>query len=191
MRPSFTFTKPKWDIKEDKKVFETPIFSLNELTAGPPHKEFYSPFYVLEAPDWANVIALTPGKEIILVEQYRAGIHEPTLEIPGGISDKNESPLDSAKRELLEETGFSSGNWTSLGIVSSNPAIMTNHTHLYLAEDCSKTATPQTDSTEDIAVHLLPLNTFLNFVRKGIVHHSLVVAAVAQLLLKTDITEVD
>lgn len=140
-------------------------------------------FSILDAPDWINVIALTSNNEIILVEQYRYGIEKPTLELPGGVCDLGESPFESSKRELLEETGYSSENWLSLGNVSSNPAMQTNYTHTYLAKDCLKTSEQQLDGNERIHVHVLPLVEFLDMVGKGEIKHSLVVAAVAKYLL--------
>ncbi|MCC5942765.1 MAG: NUDIX hydrolase [Balneolaceae bacterium] len=184
MSDLFTFSKPKWNVVEDKKVFETPIFSLHEIELIPDKIENTHPFYVLNAPEWINVIALTADHEIVLVEQYRAGIDEVTLEIPGGMVDRGESPAEAAQRELLEETGFRSKSWTFLGKTSSNPAILSNYTHLYLAENCEKTDKQHTDGSEDIRIHKMPMKNFLELVSRGVVHHSIVLAAVAQYLLK-------
>lgn len=189
MDHTFTFSKPKWNQTEDKKLYETPIFSLNKTAVVPAGQTSSFPFYIINAPEWVNVIALTSQNEIVLVEQYRAGIDESTLEIPGGMADENELPPDVAKRELLEETGFRSQNWVSLGKVSSNPAIMSNYTHVFLARDCIKTDPQQTDATEDIAIHTLPLAEFFNLIRNGTLHHALVVAAVTKLLLNADMTD--
>ncbi|MEX2455806.1 MAG: NUDIX hydrolase [Balneolaceae bacterium] len=169
---------------KDKKVYETPIFSLNEKEVLPDGDKTPASFYVINAPEWINVIALTEEKEIVLVEQYRHGIHESTLEIPGGMVDSGEKPLETAKRELLEETGFSSTRWKKIGKTSSNPAIMSNFTHLYLAENCIKTDDISLDGHEDIKVHVMPLKGFLNLVESGVVHHAIVLAAVSKLLLK-------
>lgn len=140
-------------------------------------------FSVLKAPDWINVIALTPKNEIVLVEQYRYGIEKPTLELPGGVCDLGEDPFESSKRELLEETGYSSNDWVSLGNVSSNPAMQTNYTHTYLAKNCSKIGEQQLDGNERINVHILPLVEFLDLVGRGEIKHSLVVAAIGKFLL--------
>lgn len=180
----FQFTKPRWEILEDKKVYETPIFSLHQNKVLPDGTNNPALFYVLNAPEWINVIALTGDNQILLVEQYRHGIHETTLEIPGGMVDSGENPEEAAKRELLEETGFSSDSWVFLGKTSSNPAILSNYTHLYLAKNCVKTASQQTDGHEDIKIHTMPLVDFLQLVDDGIVHHSIVLAAVTKLLLK-------
>lgn len=140
-------------------------------------------FYVLDTPEWINVIALTPDDKVILVEQYRFGIQKPTLEIPGGMVDIPESPFAGAKRELLEETGYVSGQWTRIGKVSSNPAIQNNYTHLFLARDCTFEGGENPDTHERINVHTIPLDRFLDLVQDGTIHHAIVVAAVARFLL--------
>ena len=184
MSKPFHFSKPSWGVVKDKKVFETPIFDLHERTLDAPGQALNHPYYVLSAPEWINIIALTPDQKIVLVEQYRAGVDEVTLEIPGGMVDAGESPLEAAKRELLEETGYSSDKWEMIGKTSSNPAILSNFTHLYIASDCIKTAPQQTDGSEDINVSVIPLDDFLDLVRNGTVHHAIVLAAVAQYLLR-------
>lgn len=129
-------------------------------------------------------MAFTPDDEIILVEQYRHGTQTPTLEIPGGMVDAGESPREAAGRELLEETGFRSNNWRSLGKVSANPAIMDNFTHMYVAENCEFVGAENPDEHERIEVHTLPLDDFLSLVEDGTIHHAIVLAAVARFLLK-------
>ncbi len=183
MSEQFQFSKPLWKVLKDTKVFKTPIFSLHQVDLIPDKSEQQVPFYVLNAPEWINIIALTPENEVILVEQYRAGIHQPTLEIPGGMVDHGENPIEAAKRELLEETGYISENWKKIGEASSNPAILSNFTHIYLAENCQKIQDQQTDGNEDILVHIFPVTDFLRLVKNGTVHHSIVLSAVAHYLL--------
>ena len=146
-------------------------------------EDHHASFSILEAPDWINVIALTTEKKIVLVEQYRYGTEVQTLELPGGVCDPGETPLVTSKRELLEETGFSAKEWVYLGNVSSNPAMMTNHTHTYLAKGCVKTHDQKLDGNERINVHEIPLEEFLDLVRSGEIDHSLVVAAIAKFML--------
>lgn len=179
----FSFSKPKWNVIQDKKVWETPIFSLHQIELLPANQKETVHFYRLDAPEWINVIALTPNNEILLVEQYRVGVDETTLEIPGGMVDEREKPIKAAQRELLEETGYGSDDWVKLGETSANPAIQTNYTHLYLAKDCRKIQEPENEGHEDIEAHLMPLNTFLDLVKNGTIHHAIVLAAVAQYLL--------
>ncbi|MGM0546200.1 MAG: NUDIX hydrolase [Bacteroidota bacterium] len=188
-KKSFQFTIEPWSVVRENKEYPTPIFNLLQrkmrLEAEDENNE--GDFFVLEAPEWVNVIPITNNNKVVLVEQYRYGIEQPTLEIPGGMVDAGEEPLESIKRELVEETGFESTSWSSLGKVSSNPAIMTNYTHLYVAENCELITSekPEGDQHERINVHLLPMDEFLDFVADGTIHHSIMVAAVARFLLKS------
>jgi 8-oxo-dGTP pyrophosphatase MutT (NUDIX family) len=185
-KSSFSFQIEPWSVVQENKEYSTPIFDLLKrrmiLQADTDHAE--GTFYVLDAPEWINVIALSKEGQIILVEQYRYGIEEPTLEIPGGMVDEGESALEAARRELLEETGYRSDTWSSLGSVSANPAIMTNFTHLYVAEDCVFEGAENPDTHERINVHLMPIADFFDLVNDGTVHHAIVLSAVARYLLK-------
>lgn len=187
-KKSFQFTIEPWSVVRENKEYRTPIFNLlqRKMRLEAKDERNKADFYVLEAPEWVNVIPITNNNEVILVEQFRYGIEQPTLEIPGGMVDPGEEPLESIKRELIEETGYESVSWSSLGKVSSNPAIMTNFTHLYLAEECelSKSEIPEGDEHERINVHLLDRDNFLDYVTDGTIHHSIMVAAVARYLLK-------
>ena len=179
----FEFTAEPWNIINEQIEYKTKIFNL--LKRDMIHKEEnqQGAFFTLDPPDWINVIALTEDEEIVLVEQYRFGTQSVTLEIPGGMIDPGEQALETAKRELLEETGYAGLHWESLGKVSSNPAIQTNYTHMYLATGCRKVQDQDLGEHELINVHKVPINEFLELVEVGIIHHALVVAAVGKYLL--------
>lgn len=182
-KKSFNYSIEPWITTNEQVEYTTKIFKVLKRDMKIESEGHYATFSILDAPDWINVIALTPENEIVLVEQYRYGIEKPTLELPGGVCDPGESPFESSKRELVEETGYSSEDWVSLGNVSSNPAMQTNYTHTYLARNCSKTSKQKLDGNERINVHLMPMIEFLDMVGQGHVKHSLVVAAVAKFLL--------
>lgn len=146
-------------------------------------------FSVVKAPDWINVIALTPENNIVLVEQYRYGIEEPTLELPGGMVDPGEHPEATSIRELKEETGYAGSEVINLGKVSSNPAMLSNYTHTYLIKNCEKVGDQELDGNERIKVQVMPWADFLDLVRHGAVHHALVVAAVTKYLISSHYKE--
>ncbi len=174
-----------WRIVRENKEYSTPIFDLlkRRLQLETEQENVEGDFYVLRAPEWINVIPLTPEGNVILVEQYRYGIEAPTLEIPGGMVDGGESPLRAAKRELQEETGYRSDKWESLGKVSANPAIMSNFTHMYVAEDCEFVGSDHSDTHERIEVRTVTMEEFLAMVTDGTIHHSIVLAGVCRYLL--------
>jgi ADP-ribose pyrophosphatase len=137
---------------------------------------------VLETPDWVNVIALTPERRALMVRQFRFGAGTITTEIPGGIVDRGEDHGETARRELLEETGYAGERWTYLGRIQPNPAIQDNQHHLWMAEDCVLVQPPRPDDGEDIAVGTLSLDEVRAQILDGTIGHSLVVAAFSRVL---------
>jgi len=147
--------------------------SFRSPRTGLPH-----PFYVLDCPDWVNVIALTDRNEVVLVRQFRAGTHSVTLEIPGGGVEKHDgSDLAAARRELREETGHAARGWRRLGVVQPNPAFQSNRCTTYLARGCKRVGDLIPDAGEDLAVELVPLARIPGLIRRGRITHSLVIAA--------------
>jgi len=137
---------------------------------------------VLEFRPWANVLALTRNNEAVLVKQYRHGVQDILLELPGGIVDDDENPLDAVRRELLEETGYSTSNIVEVGKLYPNPAIQTNMMHCFLARDVDKVDVQKLDETEEIEVHLVPLEDLITMAKRGDFAHALQVAALFRAL---------
>jgi len=135
---------------------------------------------VIESEDWVNIVALTPAREIVLVEQYRFGTGKVSLEVPAGVVDPGESPLETAKRELLEETGYSSDNWKPIGRVESNPAFMNNACHFWLATDAVKSNAQSLDEGEDIASVELTREELAGAIERGEMRNSLSLLALAR-----------
>ena len=167
----------KWDLLKSTELQSNRVFSVRQDTAVSPETGKAHEFYVIEAPDWINVVALTPEDEIVLIEQYRHGIRSETLEIPGGMIDKGETPLQAARRELLEETGYESPDWVCIGEVVPNPAIQDNRCYTFLARSARKVKEPQFDNTEDIETLTVPASEIHKIVLDGKITHSLVIAA--------------
>ncbi|HTS02442.1 MAG TPA: NUDIX hydrolase [Thermoanaerobaculia bacterium] len=134
-------------------------------------------FFVLECADWANVIALTPDDEVVLVRQFRAGTRSITLEIPGGSVERGETALAAVRRELREETGHAARSFERLGVVHPNPAIQGNRCTTYLAKGCRRVGDLAPDEGEDLAVEIVPLRRIPGLIRSGRITHSLVIAA--------------
>ena len=135
---------------------------------------------VVEAPDWVNVVAQTPEGELVMVQQYRFGSGEVTLEIPAGIVEQGETSQEAAARELKEETGFSSEDWEYLGWVAPNPAYLNNRCHHWLARDVKKVAPPALDEGENLEVLVLSLAVIKAEVKSGLFRHSLAISALSQ-----------
>ena len=133
-----------------------------------------SEYTVIAAPDWVNVIALTRDDRLVLVRQFRYGIDDFSLEIPGGMIDPGEDPVAAALRELREETGYAGGPARLLGSVHPNPAIQNHRCHLVLVENVRLQGAPDWDHDEEIEVATAPVAEVLAWARSGRITHSLV-----------------
>lgn len=167
----------KWKILESNVEFKAHVFRYKKIKAQSPNTHAIGTFDIVECLNWVNVIALTKNQEIIFVKQYRYGTDEVTTELPGGAIDFNEDPFDAAKRELREESGYTSSNWKKLGQVAANPAFMSNYCHTYLALDAEKTHELELDPFEEIEVVKFSIDEALGKVKNGEINHSLIVAA--------------
>jgi 8-oxo-dGTP pyrophosphatase MutT (NUDIX family) len=112
---------------------------------------------VLEGIDSVQVVGVTPGDEVLLVRQYRFGIGEYTLELPGGLIDAGEAPLAAAERELREETGWAAADWRPLGKHASNPVFMDNYIYTFAATGLYPAAEQSLDPGEDVEVVTMPV----------------------------------
>jgi ADP-ribose pyrophosphatase len=142
---------------------------------------------ILEYTDWVTVVALTRAQEVVMIRQYRHGAQQVILELPGGAMDPGEeSPLLAARRELLEETGYSGETFIQIGKVSPNPANQTNLIHSFLALDVEKVSSQELDGTEEIEVLLLPLEEVISMAKRGDLLQSMQVSAIFFLLAYLD-----
>jgi 8-oxo-dGTP pyrophosphatase MutT (NUDIX family) len=141
---------------------------------------------ILEFRSWANIVALTTNGEVVLVKQYRHGICEVLLEFPGGVVEDDEDPLEGAKRELLEETGYTASRWIQVGKVYPNPAFQTNTLYCYLALDAEKTGGQHLDAGEDNEVCLLKLDELVEMAKRGEFPHALMTAVLFSALAYLD-----
>ena len=137
---------------------------------------------IFEFRAWANIIALTKNNEAVLIKQYRHGVQDVLWEIPGGVVEDDEDPLEGIKRELLEETGYTAAEFIPVGKLYPNPALQTNTMHCFLGVGAEKVAGQALDDGEEIEVHLVPLDELVGMVKHGTFPHALQVAALFQAL---------
>jgi 8-oxo-dGTP pyrophosphatase MutT (NUDIX family) len=172
-----------WKRLGARELSQHRIFRLGEVRYESPRNAHTIDAVVLDAPDWVNIIAVTPEQACVMIRQYRFGTASMVLEIPGGMIDESEPPLTAAVRELREETGYEAARWTSLGSIAPNPAFQSNRLHMFLAEGAVLAGEQQQDPSEDIAVELISLKAVDEMLAAGHVDHALVAVAFHKLNL--------
>lgn len=167
-----------WELIASEKLGDYRVFSVHEHQTRSPSTGQEHGFYVIDSQDWINVIPVTPDGRIVFIRQYRHGIAEVTLEVPGGIIDPSDpSPASAARRELVEETGYEADQLIELGAVDPNPAIQSNRCYTYLAQGVHKAGPQQLDGTEEIDIVLVDPDDVPSLIMKGSITHALVVSA--------------
>jgi ADP-ribose pyrophosphatase len=164
----------RWTKGAERLLAATRILDLHSMHYRHPVRQTERDFVVIAAPDWVNVVALTTDGHLVLVRQFRFGINDFSLEIPGGVIEAGEDPVAAGLRELAEETGFVGTSARLLGSVHPNPAIQNNRCHLVLVEAAARTASIDWDPDEEIAVTTAPVADVLAAARDGRITHSLV-----------------
>ncbi|MCA1900342.1 MAG: NUDIX hydrolase [Chloroflexi bacterium] len=151
-----------WKILQSSYIRPRYRFDRVELPSG---KTFEA--VALEFRNWASVMALTKNQEAVLVKQFRHAAQAVVWEFPGGVVDDGENPLEGARRELAEETGYTAANLIEVGRFYPNPALQTNWMYAYLAFNAEKTDIQRLDEAEDIEVHLVPLDELIAMAKRG------------------------
>lgn len=149
----------QWKVLKSEYLFKHPWLTARRDHVQLPNGNENANYFVLEYPDWVNVIARTREGQFLLIRQYRHGLQRTCYELVAGVIDPTDtSPEQAAKRELLEETGYSGGNWRLLTTLSGNASTTNNLCHCFVAEGVEKTNHPHLEPTEDIDTVLLSEN---------------------------------
>ena len=142
-----------------------------------------APFYVLEYPDWVQVVALDADDHVLLVRQYRHGLGAASLELPAGaVEPTDATPVAAAARELLEETGCTAAEWRYVGAVSPNAANHANRAHIVLALGARAQRRPDDDPTERLETVRLPTSEVVRRAVVGDLVQAIHVASLAMAL---------
>lgn len=178
-----TVSPHPWEVVSEQQIADCRVFEVHQEHCLHPADGREGDFYTISSRDWVNVLALTSRKELVMVRQYRFATRELSLEIPGGIIDPGESPLDAGVRELREETGYAGNNARIIGHCSPNPAILRNRCHFALVEDVICSEALDLDEHEEIEVLAMPLDEVFRMAATMQIQHTLTLNALLYLKL--------
>jgi len=167
----------RWKKLRSVPIARTRIFDLTGDFYRHPAREREQEFFVVNAPDWVNVVALTPDHRLVLVRQFRFGINDFSLEIPGGIIDPGEDCIAAGVRELREESGYVGDSVRLLGSVHPNPAMQNNRCHLVLVENARRSAELEWDPNEEFEITTMPVDEVYALAYAGGITHAMVLDA--------------
>jgi 8-oxo-dGTP pyrophosphatase MutT (NUDIX family) len=172
--------EPKWRTLSSQTRLKDRWIDVRADRCETPSGVEVNPYYVLSYVDWVHVVALTPEQELVLIRQYRHAAGDWFLEIPGGGVDARDGDIEqAARRELAEETGYTSERWQHVTTLYPNPATHTNRVHTYLAMHAVATLERRLDPGEEgLGTLVMPFDYILNQLAAGILGQAMHVASV-------------
>lgn len=168
----------KWKTLESLTLFQSNYANFRKEVCEVENGRIMPNYYILDVRDWVNVVAITKDGKIILVRQYRHAAKIVTIEIPGGAIDRADAnPEVAARRELLEETGFSAGETIFAMDHFPNPALQSNRLFTYVFTNCERVSEPDWDEFEEMEIDLVSLEELREKIQRGELTHSLILAS--------------
>jgi 8-oxo-dGTP pyrophosphatase MutT (NUDIX family) len=174
-----------WKILASEYLYKETWFTIRKDICETPEGKIVNPYYVYEFPTWVSALAITEENKVVMVRQYRHGIQETILEVPGGCVDKSDKDFQQAiARELMEETGYEFKKFDYLGKVSPNPSTNTNWMHMFLARGGVKVKQQELDHNEEIEVVVMELDELRSMIEKNQIVQALHVCTIMYGLAK-------
>jgi 8-oxo-dGTP pyrophosphatase MutT (NUDIX family) len=184
MTPSPSQDPKAWETLASHYLFQKPWLTMRQDRVRLPQGSIIEDYYVWEFPPWVNVIAQTRDQQLVLIRQFRHAVGGVHFELPAGVCDPGDAtPLEAARRELLEETGFGGGHWREWMTLSANPALQTNLSYSFVATGVERLQPPSPEATEDITVHLVALEEARRIVLEGEMIQALMAAPLLKFFL--------
>ena len=166
-----------WKLLNSEPAIDLNIVKIRHDYYRNPRNEKTVKVIAIEGNNAANVIAKTKAGKIILVRQFRFGIADYTLEIPGGMIDEGEDVLTAAQREVQEETGYIGENWQYLGNILANPVWMDSTIHHYYMDNAVVKHELALDEAEDVEIILLTPEEVYQKIENGEIKHPHTISA--------------
>ncbi len=170
---------PEWKIKNSEYLLKHKYMTVRKDSCKTKEGAIVDPYFVLEFPNWVQVVAFDDKNRVLITRQYRHGIQSVIYGLPTGFAESSDkSILKSARRELIEETGYDAKKFVKAGVVYPNPAVQNNQVHTFAAFDIKKIKEPDIDPSEKISTEFVTVKKLLKMIDDGIFSHALHVAGV-------------
>jgi 8-oxo-dGTP pyrophosphatase MutT (NUDIX family) len=165
---------PPWTVLDSRQLVADRWISLRADRLRNAEGQELSPWYVLDYPDWVAAVVLTDDDRLVLVRQWRHGAQIWSLELPGGVMDREDrDPVAAGQRETLEETGYAATSWRYLTAGWANPAIQTNRLHVVLGTGARPVQAAAHEPGETIRVECHPVGEVLAGLGQGLIGQSM------------------
>ena len=169
---------PPWHVLSDTSLISQRWLEVREQHVRLANGHEIHRFHLIHGPHWAAVLCLTKDREIVLVRQYRHGFGGPSLELPAGVLDADEAPIEGARRELREESGFEAESLEHLMTVAPEPARNSTRAHFFFARGGARVSELALDNSEELEVLLVPVSELLELIDHGQIVHAAHIAAI-------------
>jgi 8-oxo-dGTP pyrophosphatase MutT (NUDIX family) len=169
---------PPWQVLESRLVVDRRWIEVHEQRVRLGNGHEIPEFHKVVMPSWAAVLCVTAEDEVVLVRQYRHGISQECIELPAGVIEPDESPLEAAKRELLEETGYVADDWTHVLTTATEPSRHTVHAHFFCARGARADRERAPEPSEDIELLTLPRAELVPLCESGGIVHGIHIGAI-------------
>jgi len=169
---------PVWQVLSDTSLISQRWLEVREQRVRLANGHEIERFHLIRGPNWASVLCLTPEREVVLVRQYRHGLGGTSLELPAGVLEAGEVPLEGARRELREESGFEAESIEPLLSIAPEPARNSTRAHFFFARGAVRVSELALDTSEDLEVLLVPVEELLDLIDRGHIVHAAHIAAI-------------
>jgi ADP-ribose pyrophosphatase len=168
---------PPWKHHSAEVVGEYTMFRVCRTRLQAPRDGAELTFDIAESADGVAVLATTAEGKLILVEQYRPAFRRTFLELPAGVVEEGEDPVEAGLRELREETGYGASAARSIGLMVLNPSWQTTRVHVVVCEGAAPEGPPELDAGEDTRVRLVSPEELREAIQTGKLDTAVTLAA--------------